>query len=208
MQLQEFIARKKMNPNDYCFECGRKFEDGEAVSGSSVDGYCCKGGCVHVPHPICPINCYFEGDEYKCDVSKCDWDYKTRSCNSMCVIKGDINMSEKIDAMPLKEFDKFLTEELNEIRSILASKSDDYSTDADKLANFKLQARMDGITPVEALRGNWLKHRASIVQGLNDLKINKIRPMKWWDEKLRDDRNYNILLHALIYVTYFKEDVL
>ena len=106
--------------------------------------------------------------------------------------------------MPLKEFDEFLTEELNAIRAILASKSDDYSTNMDKLANFKLQARMDGISPIEALRGNWLKHRASIVQGLDELEQGKIRPIGWWEEKLRDDRNYNILLHALLVATYFK----
>ncbi len=113
------------------------------------------------------------------------------------------NLETKTDAMPLKEFSEFLTEELGAIRTILDSKSADYSTDADKLANFKLQARMDGISPIEALRGNWLKHRASIVQGLNELEQGKVRPLEWWQEKLRDDRNYNILLHALIQASYF-----
>lgn len=37
-----------MMEDDYCFECGKKFEDGEAVSGSVVDGFCCKGGCIRV----------------------------------------------------------------------------------------------------------------------------------------------------------------
>lgn len=114
-------------------------------------------------------------------------------------------MKIEIGSMPLKEFDEFLSQELTAIRAILASKSDDYSTNADKLANFKLQARMDGISPVEALRGNWLKHRASIVQGLDELEHGKVRPLKWWQEKLRDDRNYNILLHALVQVTYYGE---
>jgi len=35
-------------------------------------------------YPICPINLYFEGDENKCDSSKCDWDTDTRSCNNGC----------------------------------------------------------------------------------------------------------------------------
>lgn len=116
-----------------------------------------------------------------------------------------MKVTVETDAMPLKEFSEFLTKELDAIRDILDFKSADYSTDADKLANFKLQARMDGISPIEALRGNWLKHRASLVQGLDELERGKVRPLEWWQEKLRDDRNYNILLHALIQVSYFGE---
>ena len=40
-----------------------------------------------IKHPICPINIYFEGDEKKCDTSKCDWDIEDRSCSQMCEIK-------------------------------------------------------------------------------------------------------------------------
>ena len=36
----------------------------------------------NVKHPICPINMYFEGDEDKCDVSKCD--FENRSCTEAC----------------------------------------------------------------------------------------------------------------------------
>jgi len=105
--------------------------------------------------------------------------------------------------MNIKDFDKFLAKEINRIKTVLGSKSADYSQGGDKLANFKLQGNIDGISSIEALRGNWLKHRASIVQGLNDLQVGKVRPLNWWEEKLIDDRNYNILLHALIYETYF-----
>ena len=37
-----------------------------------------------IPEPICPINLYFEGDEDKCDVSKCDWDTECRCCTIAC----------------------------------------------------------------------------------------------------------------------------
>ena len=40
----------------------------------------------NVPYPICPINLYFEGDEDKCDVSKCDFDTETRMCSRGCII--------------------------------------------------------------------------------------------------------------------------
>lgn len=96
------------------------------------------------------------------------------------------------------EFSKFLDEILTRIKFTLDSKSADYSTTQDKLFNFKLQASIDGITPIEALRGNNLKHQASITQGLNELQQGKIRPLGWWLEKGIDHINYTILLLALI----------
>jgi len=36
-----------------------------------------------VKYPICPINLYFEGDEDKCDPSKCDFD-ESRVCTEAC----------------------------------------------------------------------------------------------------------------------------
>lgn len=101
--------------------------------------------------------------------------------------------------MTHKDFDKFLDSVLDRIKSTLAGKSSDYSTTDDKLYNFKLQARLDNITPIEALRGNHLKHRASICQGLDELKdTGKPRPFAWWTEKTIDDINYLILQLAMI----------
>lgn len=105
--------------------------------------------------------------------------------------RGEINMKHD-------EFDKFLDDILGRIKSVLGSKSADYSTLDDKLYNFKLQARIDGITSMEALRGNWLKHRASICQGLDEMP-DKVRPWEWWMEKGTDDINYCILMLAMLY---------
>jgi len=49
-----------------------------------------------VPHPICPLNLYFEGDEDKCDVSKCDFDLETRSCSHGCRINVK-ELQEEVD---------------------------------------------------------------------------------------------------------------
>lgn len=38
----------------------------------------------NVPHPICPLNMYFEGDEDKCDTSKCDFDTERGGCTEAC----------------------------------------------------------------------------------------------------------------------------
>lgn len=100
--------------------------------------------------------------------------------------------------MKHENFNKFLHDILNGVENTLGNKSADYSSLDDKLYNFKLQARIDGITPIEALRGNWLKHRASICQGLDEMP-DKVRLWEWWVEKGTDDINYCILMLAMLY---------
>jgi len=102
--------------------------------------------------------------------------------------------------MTLNEFDEFLLNEIfPAIQETLAKKSSDYSDTKDKLYNFYLQARMENITPIEALNGCWSKHKSSLQQGLEEFKKKRImRPYKWWLEKSIDSINYNILLLALL----------
>jgi len=109
--------------------------------------------------------------------------------------------------MDFKTFDKLVERETQRMKDVMCSKSADYSADDDKLFNFKLAAELDGISPIETLRGMWLKHRTSIRQGLDELvngKTEYCRSEKWWIEKLTDDRNYSILLQALLIEKYFK----
>jgi hypothetical protein len=42
------------------------------------------GHPVEVKYPICPLNIYYEGDENKCDVTKCDFDPELRTCDNGC----------------------------------------------------------------------------------------------------------------------------
>ena len=42
-----------------------------------------------IKHPICPLNLYFEGDEDKCDNSKCDFDTERRECSTGCETKKE-----------------------------------------------------------------------------------------------------------------------
>lgn len=106
--------------------------------------------------------------------------------------------------MKTSEFDKLAKQETNRMLDVMCSKSADYADDKDKLFNFKQAGRIDGITPIEALRGMWLKHRASIQQGLDELLEGKPpRPRDWWIEKLTDDRNYNLLFFGLLEEQYF-----
>jgi hypothetical protein len=103
-----------------------------------------------------------------------------------------------------KTFDELVEQETQRMKDVMCSKSADYSAKDDKLFNFKLAAELDGISPIEALRGMWLKHRTSLRQGLDELIEGKCRSEKWWIEKLTDDRNYSILFQALLVEKYFK----
>lgn len=102
------------------------------------------------------------------------------------------------------DFDKLVERETKRMKDVMCKKSADYSADDDKLFNFKLAAEVDGVTPIEALRGMWLKHRTSLRQGLDELMTGKCRSEAWWIEKLTDDRNYSILLQALLTEKCFK----
>ena len=109
--------------------------------------------------------------------------------------------------MDIQTFDKLVERETKRMKDVMCSKSADYADGTDKLFNFKLAAELDGISPIEALRGMWLKHRSSLRQALDELLGGKdCRPETWWVEKLTDDRNYSMLLQALLTEKYFAED--
>ena len=102
------------------------------------------------------------------------------------------------------DFDNLVERETKRMKDVMCGKSADYAAGGDKLFNFKLAAEVDGVTPIEALRGMWLKHRTSLRQGLDELMEGKpCRSEDWWIEKLTDDRNYSILLQALLIEKYF-----
>lgn len=63
---------------DFCEEKGLN-DCGCRPIGSS----CIHSSCIHkVKHPICPLNLYFEGDEGKIDLNKCD--FEDRHCSNAC----------------------------------------------------------------------------------------------------------------------------
>jgi len=84
------------------------------------------------------------------------------------------------------------------VKKVMCAKSSEYARGADKLHNFKRAAEIDGITPIEALRGMHLKHRTSILDMLDDLMQDKHHSKALWHEKLTDTLNYYILMWALL----------
>lgn len=108
--------------------------------------------------------------------------------------------------MTHEKFESFFQRLVRELHTTLGSKSADYSSKADKLYNFKAQARVLGVIPEVALRGNWSKHLQSILQGIEELEVDKLRVLQWWQEKIIDSINYQILLLALVSERFGEKD--
>lgn len=92
------------------------------------------------------------------------------------------------------EFDEVFEETVEKSRSVLKSKSDEYSTE-DKLHNFKVSAETRGVSNRDALSGMMVKHTTSIY---DLLRAEACASLAMWDEKIIDHINYLILLRALV----------
>lgn len=114
--------------------------------------------------------------------------------------------------MNIEMFSKLLEYRIELMRSVLAAKSAEYSTQADKLHNFKRAGQMLQCTPEKALIGMWTKHIISILDIVDKIEvINQeaglvfnVKPEglgiteAMIEEKLGDAINYLILLEALL----------
>lgn len=94
-----------------------------------------------------------------------------------------------------KDFETVVGQQLDHCRDLLILKGKEYSTEEDKLHNFKIAAEMQGITQKQALGGMMAKHTVSIydmIQSVNDFPLIK------WDEKITDHINYLLLLRGIL----------
>lgn len=81
------------------------------------------------------------------------------------------------------------------ITDVLRAKGEEYSSDTDRLHNFKVAARKSGMSPCHALLGMDMKHQVSIedmVDGRLTVTLERVK------EKVGDHINYMILLAALL----------
>ena len=100
--------------------------------------------------------------------------------------------------MNTEEFEGIVHNRCNDINEILTNKAKEYAR-IDRLHNFKEAARIQNITPEEALRGMTIKHTICINDMVEDCKYNKFnRDIPYIKEKIGDEINYLILLEALL----------
>jgi len=99
-----------------------------------------------------------------------------------------------------KKFDEVVRERLQNCVDTLCSKDKEYSSDTDRLHNFKKAGRMKGQDPIQALDGMWLKHRVSVDDMVEQLVADAgyIPSKELIAEKFGDNHNYLLLLEGLI----------
>ena len=97
-----------------------------------------------------------------------------------------------------KEFEQVITEQFDSCRETLLKKAEEYADDMDRLHNFKVAAKLQGVTPLTALGGMMAKHTVSVYDLIRrheeGLEIKK----EMWDEKIGDSLNYLLLMQGLL----------
>lgn len=98
------------------------------------------------------------------------------------------------------DFNCILDYRINQMRETLQKKADEYSSDEDRLHNFKLAGKVKSETPQKAAWGMATKHLVSIIDMIEEFeqKPNYIPPRELVNEKFGDMINYLVLIEALI----------
>jgi len=87
----------------------------------------------------------------------------------------------------------------NRSKKTLLKKEKEYSDGTDRLIQFHKAGFLQDVAPTESLIGMATKHFTSIV----DMSKDPLSyPIKKWDEKIGDLRNYTYLLDALVRELY------
>jgi len=97
--------------------------------------------------------------------------------------------------MNQKDFDIEVEKSILRSKRLLNKKGIEYTQNQDRLGQFYRAAVTQSITPTEALMGMATKHITSIA---DMVKNPFMYPLRKWNEKLTDLRNYTILLDALL----------
>ena len=93
------------------------------------------------------------------------------------------------------KFNVIVEDQLKQCATLLCSKGEEYDSDSnDRFHSFKVAAKLQGETPMEALAGMMAKHTVSIY----DLIRQNSSDLSLWEEKITDHINYLLLLKGLI----------
>lgn len=82
-------------------------------------------------------------------------------------------------------------------KETLISKHNEYATD-DDFHNFNVAAKLQDITPEQALMGMATKHIVSVCDLINDSAEGRIVSDDMWREKIGDNINYLLILWAMV----------
>ena len=98
-----------------------------------------------------------------------------------------------------EDFTKLVQDRIKQCTDVLFVKNKEYSSDTDRLHNFKVAGQFLGSHPVQALKGMMVKHEVSLFDMCCDVIAGKQPPSYiLMDEKFGDIHNYYFLLEALL----------
>lgn len=95
-------------------------------------------------------------------------------------------------------FNKITEERLQSCIDVMCHKSNEYSTESDRLHNFKVAGSIQGCSAIKALGGMMCKHTVSVYDLINDFELGKDISLDIWNEKIGDSINYLLLLNAMV----------
>jgi hypothetical protein len=110
-----------------------------------------------------------------------------------------LNLRE--ECMKSKRFDEIFEETVSSSRNTLTNKAVEYSSEDDRMHNFKVAGAANTTTPTKALFGMYLKHYVSVKDIADRVipgKPETYPTMAMLNEKIGDSINYMILLKALV----------
>ena len=106
-----------------------------------------------------------------------------------------------------KMFSAIVEARLDKLKSLLIKKGAEYSTEDDRLHNFKRGAEISGKHPTEVLDGFLLKHYVSYRDILDKVAKGETIDYNLIDEKLGDILAYYLILEALIVDTVYVSNI-
>lgn len=92
-------------------------------------------------------------------------------------------------------FDAIVSAQLDICKEMLISKASEYAVDTDRLHNFRVAAKLQGVPMPQALGGMMAKHTISIY---DMIYADHEHTPDLWQEKITDHINYLLLLRAMI----------
>lgn len=97
--------------------------------------------------------------------------------------------------MTNQEFNEIAEKQIAKCMDLLGLKGNEYDTDSnDRLHVFKVAAKLQHESPMQALAGMMVKHTVSIY----DMCAEGEHSIGKWEEKISDSINYLLLLKAMV----------
>lgn len=98
--------------------------------------------------------------------------------------------------MQSEEFNDIVINQSQQSIDLLLDKNAAYNPNEDKLHNFKVAAKLQGVSYRQALAGMMAKHTTSVYDLCRAEEIET--DMDIWNEKITDSINYLLLLKAVV----------